>query len=394
MYISDSGDHITEQGRASSGLRLLPENTVLIVFRSGILKHTLPVAVNLTPLCINQDIKALIPMKHVHPEYLAFYFIARSEKLLPLITKHSTTVQSINTQEFNSLVIPVPPLDKQRELVADMRVACETRNQKLRQADDLLASLNSFLLSQLDLVIAEEEHPMAYATRLKDAWRRADADFHSPKFDRLRRALEKSDCRMFTVRELCLQIKTGFAAGREVQAFDEETGMPHIRPLNISQFGDLTFEGTKYVPRDAVPDSEIIGNEEVLFNNTNSTKWVGKTAVFEDERVCCCSNHITRLMIDRKIVEPRFLASLFNAIRSTGYLGLVATNFVNQAGLNSDTLGNIRLPVPDLKKQQELVKELWKRREKARQLWQEAEKEWQTAKQRFEEVLLSGKSLQ
>ena len=62
LVINDSIDHITEKAIAHSTTNLVPANSVLMVIRSGILKHTLPVAVNSLPVTINQDMKAFVPM--------------------------------------------------------------------------------------------------------------------------------------------------------------------------------------------------------------------------------------------------------------------------------------------------------------------------------------------
>jgi type I restriction enzyme, S subunit len=43
--ITDAQDHITEDAVAQSATNLVPAGSVLIVVRSGILQHTLPVAV-------------------------------------------------------------------------------------------------------------------------------------------------------------------------------------------------------------------------------------------------------------------------------------------------------------------------------------------------------------
>ena len=177
-----------------------------------------------------------------------------------------------------------------------------------------------------------------------------------------------------------------------MQAFDEIQGIPHVRPLNISAHGELGFQGTKYVPKDSIAASQILQEGEVLLNNTNSTEWVGKSTVFDAERTCCCSNHITRLALNPEIALPWYLAFFFNAIRSTGYLGLIATNFVNQAGINTETLSALRIPIPDLKIQREIVDELHCRRLEARRLREEAAREWEAAKASFEARLLGGEA--
>jgi hypothetical protein len=45
FYAYDSEDHISNEGLKASGLKLIPADTVLVVVRSGILIHTLPVMV-------------------------------------------------------------------------------------------------------------------------------------------------------------------------------------------------------------------------------------------------------------------------------------------------------------------------------------------------------------
>ncbi len=329
-----------------------------------------------------RNLRGLLP-------YFVQLFISTKLGSLQLERTQSGQVQGkITTEDVASMLVPAPSLSVQQELVAEMERARESRRRKLEQADALLTGLDAYLLDRLGLITRKKKHPRFYAARLRDARRRGDPDFHSPKFKELRESIERCDHPVLTVGEICLSIKTGFAAGREVQAFDDLEGIPHIRPLNMTAHGDLKFEGTKYVPKASVNEDEIIRSGEVLVNNTNSTEWVGKSTVFDTDRICCCSNHITRLVVDPQIALPWYIACLFNAIRSTGYLGLIATNFVNQAGINTETLSALLLPVPDLKIQQEIVDELHRRRSEARQLREEAAQEWEAAKARFEARLL------
>src|SRR5262245_30186626 len=59
--IHSSEEYITQTGLDESAARLVPAGSVLLVIRSGILKHTLPIAVARRPVAINQDLKALVP---------------------------------------------------------------------------------------------------------------------------------------------------------------------------------------------------------------------------------------------------------------------------------------------------------------------------------------------
>lgn len=138
LILNDSQDHISVDGLAES--RLAPANAVLLVVRSGILKHTLPCVVTGRQMAFNQDIKALIPDDEVLPAFLAIYLQSLQHILLPLIVKHSTTVQSINSAEFENIRIPIPPITKQREIVAEITRRRERAQQLRRDAAAQLAA--------------------------------------------------------------------------------------------------------------------------------------------------------------------------------------------------------------------------------------------------------------
>ena len=63
--INSSIDRITEEAVDQSTAKLIPASSVLIVIRSGVLKHTLPVGINQIPVTVNQDLKASYTRKLV-----------------------------------------------------------------------------------------------------------------------------------------------------------------------------------------------------------------------------------------------------------------------------------------------------------------------------------------
>ena len=63
--LKDSQIKINQLGVDNSTARLVPVNSVIMVIRSGILKHTLPVAVNKVPITVNQDLKVFIPGERI-----------------------------------------------------------------------------------------------------------------------------------------------------------------------------------------------------------------------------------------------------------------------------------------------------------------------------------------
>jgi type I restriction enzyme S subunit len=118
--IVDSEDHITKAAVEESTAKLISAGSVLIVTRSGILSHTLPVAVTTVPVTVNQDLKALTPKEGVLPEYVAWALRSFARDILNTCSKQGTTVNSIETAALHRFEIPVAPLDQQKHIVAEI----------------------------------------------------------------------------------------------------------------------------------------------------------------------------------------------------------------------------------------------------------------------------------
>lgn len=118
--IGDAQDHITEKAVQESSTNMVEAGSVLVVARSGILQHTLPVAITTRPVALNQDIKAVKPNAGVAPEFLTMALKAFEREILHTCTKTGTTVQSLELPVFHRFKIPVPPLPVQRRIVAEI----------------------------------------------------------------------------------------------------------------------------------------------------------------------------------------------------------------------------------------------------------------------------------
>ncbi|MFA7234393.1 MAG: hypothetical protein WC076_09800 [Terrimicrobiaceae bacterium] len=325
----------------------------------------------------------------VSAEYLQNWFQSSFGRLQILRLIGGGGVPFLGAHNVAKLVVAAPPLRTQRELVAAMDAARAERRVKLAEADALLAGLDGFLLATLGLTPPPKDDRKVFAATLASVRGRADADFHSPRFRSIREGIEAGKYPARSLAQLCSRFESGFAAGRQDQAFDYTLGVPHLRPLNLNAQGEISLENTKFVPKNSVQPRDYCELGEVLFNNTNSAEMVGKSTVFEFEQPCACSNHMTRLRV-REGNSAHYLAAIFNMLRRLGYLGLLATKFNNQAGINLDTLTPLRVPAPPPAVQERIATEARRRREAARRLRAEAETGWQAAKRWFEEQLLGG----
>lgn len=118
FQIEKSEDFITKAAVENSPTKILPAGTILMVTRSGILKHSFPVAVTKVEATINQDLKAIIPNSDIDPEFLAYCLISNEQKILDECCKDGTTVDSISTDQLKRFEISIPKDKKdQRKIV-------------------------------------------------------------------------------------------------------------------------------------------------------------------------------------------------------------------------------------------------------------------------------------
>jgi len=115
-YLSESQLKITEL--AAENMTIYPANTLLLVSRSGILKHTLPICILTKEGTINQDIKAYQLYKLSMSDYIFFMLKGLEKIVLEDFAKEGTTVNSLKFEEFSKeMFIPIPPLAEQERIV-------------------------------------------------------------------------------------------------------------------------------------------------------------------------------------------------------------------------------------------------------------------------------------
>lgn len=115
-YLSESMMKISL--KASEELHLFPSGTLLMVVRSGILKHTLPLCILTQEATINQDLKAFTLFDNEMSEYVYWMLKGLQPEIITRYTKHVTTVDSLKMDElFYQMPVPLPPIEEQRRIV-------------------------------------------------------------------------------------------------------------------------------------------------------------------------------------------------------------------------------------------------------------------------------------
>jgi type I restriction enzyme S subunit len=147
--IDSCEDSITVDAVAGSSAKMVPSGSVLCVMRSGILRHTFPVAVNTVDVTLNQDMRALTPRVGIEPRYLGYYLQFTGSTILHAASKAGTTVNSIEALRLDCHPVPLVTEDRQRATVAridELFAEIDYGEAALARARDDLATWRKALL--------------------------------------------------------------------------------------------------------------------------------------------------------------------------------------------------------------------------------------------------------
>ena len=148
--LSDSIDHISEEATKESPAKLIEPGAVLVVVRGMILAHTFPVAVLGAPAAINQDMKAFVPGPDVDSEYLCSTLWAFNNDVLELVDRSSHDTRKLRTEKLMAFSIPVPPLEEQRCILAELDAVQAKLNAVKSLQEETTAELDAMLPAILD----------------------------------------------------------------------------------------------------------------------------------------------------------------------------------------------------------------------------------------------------
>ncbi|ATZ33352.1 restriction endonuclease subunit S [Escherichia coli] len=116
--IDNAIDHISETVFEQTSLKRIAPNHLLIVVRGMILAHSFPVAINSVDIAINQDMKAIKPVKDINVVYLLNCLNSLKRQLLKLISTAGHGTRKFDSVSMEKLFIPKPPEDLQNQFVA------------------------------------------------------------------------------------------------------------------------------------------------------------------------------------------------------------------------------------------------------------------------------------
>lgn len=142
--LTTAGDNLSSLGFKNA--RQLPPKTILVVCIGSLGK------VGLTRVqgSCNQQINAIIPNDNLLSEYVYYFCISPSFQKTMFLQAPKTTLPILNKKEFAKLAITLPPLEEQRKIVKILDEKFASIDESIRLAKDDLLSLDELWQSILN----------------------------------------------------------------------------------------------------------------------------------------------------------------------------------------------------------------------------------------------------
>jgi type I restriction enzyme, S subunit len=150
---------ISKAALSDTGLQLYPPGCLFIVARSGILKRTLPVAINRVDATANQDLKVISPFVKGMEKYIQLMLKGLTSFILTTLVKTGTTVQSLKYEEFELQAVPLPPISEQQRIIKkidELMALCDQLEQWQNHSSTVHQRLLQTLLESLTQTVDNE----------------------------------------------------------------------------------------------------------------------------------------------------------------------------------------------------------------------------------------------
>lgn len=327
-------------------------------------------------------IRFIVDKKKALPEYIFTFTQLNTYKDWVKAVQRPSGQPNINSEEYQSLEIPLPDIDKQHQIVDIINSAYLQKQQKESEAQQLLDSIDAYILNELGITLPEIK------TDLKS--------------------------RVFLVNRSELEERldpTVYKDGTKLtSSLFENVKLSNVAFVNPggSYKGKAIATSISFIPMEVIDEvySEISSQgETTIADSSGFTKfkegdllWAkitpcmqnGKSAIARNltNGLGCGSTEffVLRPKDERLSVEYLHVILHLKCVRETAMLYFGGS--AGQQRVSASFLENFNLPLPSFTKQQEIANHINAIRQQAKQLQEEGKSILESAKKEVEQMIL------
>lgn len=255
--------------------------------------------------------------KNVMPDLIKYFIAFNQENLRN--NKVGSAIPHLNKTIFYNLMFPLAPLSEQKRIVDKI----ESLFSRLDEAKDLIQkSLDEF---------EDRKSAILYKALKGDL------------------IVKKCNWREVRLKDVVYDFQYGTSKK------SEKSGKAVVVRMGNLQSGKIDWTDLVYSNDKEDISKYTLQKGDILFNRTNSAALVGKTSIFEDDRLAIFAGYLIRLKYDKNKVIGKFLNYVMNSHGAKEYCSKVKTDAVNQSNINAKKIAEFSFKLPTIEEQQEIV---------------------------------------
>ncbi len=325
-FISTTEEFITEDGLKNSSAKLFKKGTLLY----SIFATLGEVAILDIDATTNQAIAGInIKENNINSLYLMYFLRSIKDEICN--KGRGVAQNNLNLSILKQIEIPLPPLKEQERIVGILDESFAKIDESIKILEQDLLNLDELMQSALQKAFNPLKDNAKENYKLPQGWE------------------------WKSLGEISNLIQNGFAASKNNEI---PSGYVHLRTHNISTDGNLNFDTLIKIKREFIKEKQsFIEKNDILFNNTNSTELVGKTALVTQNYNYAFSNHLTKIKLKNQY-NSKLVVFYFVLLLKNKYFEKICHQWIGQSGINIDKLKKIQIPLPPLKEQEQIASHL------------------------------------
>ncbi|MFH1050365.1 MAG: restriction endonuclease subunit S [bacterium] len=284
------------------------------------------------------------------------------------------------------------PIVYKPEIVEIMDKAYSEKKEKEAKAQELLDSIDDYVLGELGIKMPEVENKMCFAVDSSEIESRIDPYYYKIYFVELEKSLTKGKFKLMELSSVC-NLLNGFAfRSNDYVEFSETLNvrMSNIRPNNSF---DPDYN-PRYLPNEysEIYKEFLLNDGDIIIAMTDMAsdpKILGVPTIIKNSnnRKLLLNQRVGKLFdINEKVINLNYLKIILSSQLIKGYFNRIAARGV-QLNISREQILSAKIPLPPLEIQNKIAEEVKSRMDEAKQLQKEAIENLEQAKQEVERMI-------
>ncbi len=289
---------------------------------------------------------------------------------------------NLTYQLLQTLKVPIPTIDVQRRIVAYWRKTQNEMNYSIEITNNVKDQITKRFINDLGLKLPKTN---THSKILSVKWN--DFDRWSVSYNQIVRSM------INLVRGRYLVVNLGsildlIQYGTSAKANVISKGLPILRINNIKD-GRIDFTELKHISlKEHSVENILLNRGEILIIRTSGSRnLVGTCAVFNESVRYTFASYLIRMRISGDKAYPNYVAYYINSPIGRQQVDSLSRQIM-QNNINSQELKSLRIPLPPLRIQQEMMKRVEEGLEEVRERQTVSEQKHSDAKREIEKMIL------